>query len=446
MPFVLLLTIAFLFFVKKRQPKKIQKFFFNAFYLRVAGTFAIAFIYEFVYGYGDTYAYYYITQAISSFFPNNFSSWFEILFSDTTGDKESVKACLQIIEELNPIYAIIFQGSDNVTVCKIASVINTVCFNSYLGIALVFGTLSFLGCWYIFKTFVHIYPGYEKFFLWLCLYLPSLWFWGSGLLKDPLCIFSLGILLYSVFVNKGSLIRRIILIFIGVYFLFLIKPYIIYSFAVAYTGSLIINYFRRINILGKFAAIIIFAGLFAVSFSAVTEAITGGFTDIIAQSETFLNSYTQTAETGDATILPSFDPTPFGFLKLSMQGLVTVYMRPFPWEIRKILYLFLILENLLLYYILFKTVKTGPVTFRHNYRVLTSFCLIFVIFIGVVIGVTSFNLGTIARYRVPALPFLFAGIFAWKLSRRKRKLDKTAISETTVIIQVVPPAVFISKD
>ncbi len=426
-PFVLVLIFTALYFFKKKQPDQIKQFFFTALYLRIAGTFAIAFIYEFVYGYGDTYAYYYITQAISSFFPGNFISWLEILFNKSTGDNPSVAACYQLIEEHNDIYAVIFEGRDNVSVCKIASVINIVCFNSYLGIALIFGTLSFLGCWYIFKTFVHIFPGYEKVFSWLCLYLPSLWFWGSGLLKDPLCIFSLGILMHSVFVKDRSLISRLIMICIGSYVLLYIKPYIVYSFSVAYFGSLTINYFRRINIWGKFALIFLFVALLAVSFSAISAAVTEGFTKILTQSEAYLNSYSQSADSGGATIVPTFDPTPFGFFKLSMEGLVTVYMRPFPWEIKKILYLFLILENLFLYYILFKNVKAGPILFRKNYRILISFCIIFVLFLGVVIGVTSFNLGTIARYRVPALPFLFSGIFAWKLSKRKKRIEKPVI-------------------
>ena len=88
------------------------------------------------------------------------------------------------------------------------------------------------------------------------------------------------------------------------------------------------------------------------------------------------------------------------------------------------LYLFLIIENVYLYKIIFEKIKTGPVEFRKNHKYLTNFSFLFFIFLGIIIGVTAFNLGTTARYRVPALPFLFAGVFAYKLLKRKKRLDK----------------------
>ena len=79
---------------------------------------------------------------------------------------------------------------------------------------------------------------------------------------------------------------------------------------------------------------------------------------------------------------------------------------------------------MLLYVIIFKKIKLEPFQFKINNRYVANFCLVFFLFLGTIIGVTSFNLGTIARYRVPALPFLFAGIFVLKLLLKKKKEDK----------------------
>ena len=81
------------------------------------------------------------------------------------------------------------------------------------------------------------------------------------------------------------------------------------------------------------------------------------------------------------------------------------------------------MENILLYYIILKRIKKGPLLFKKNYRRLANFSLVFFIFMGIIVGVTAFNFGTIARYRVPALPFLFAGIFAIKLAKRCRRAE-----------------------
>ena len=65
--------------------------------------------------------------------------------------------------------------------------------------------------------------------------------------------------------------------------------------------------------------------------------------------------------------------------------------------------------------------KKGPLNFKKNYKALTNFSMVYFIFMGIIVGVTAFNFGTIARYRVPALPFLFAGIFSMHLAKRYKK-------------------------
>lgn len=423
-PIILLLLLFFILRLRKKQPEELQKFFLSAFLLRVFGTFTFTIIYQYVYGFGDTFAYYHITQVISSYFPSNVSGWLTILFTDTKSTHPIVLDCLEKIHENNIIEEIIFQGAPNANVSKVAAVFNIICFNSYIAMALIFGTLSFLGCWYIFKTFVHIYPGYEKQFSIFCLFLPSLWFWGNGILKDPICIFGLGILFYNFFVKKKGIVKRLILIVFGAFILISIKSYIFYAFASAVVFGYLYEFFRKTSIIGKVLIFIFSASLMAVLFTTLSEIITNSFMDMIEQSLYFAQSYSVSGSSGDGNEIPVIDPTPAGFVKLSMQGLVTVFMKPFPWDIRKILYLFVIMENVLLYYIFFKKIKTGPVSFLKNHRRLLSFCFIFFIFMGIVIGVTTFNLGTIVRYRVPALPFLFAGFFCLKLRVRKKKIDK----------------------
>ena len=423
-PIILLLLIYILNIIKRRQPLLLQKYFFPGFYLRVLGSITISLVYQYVYGYGDTFGYFQITQNISSFFTKNLFSWIEIIVKSTESENSSTRACYDLVESYNSIAAVVFLNHENVVICKLASVFNIICFNSYIAIAMFFGTLSFLGCWYIFKTFVHIFPGYEKRFALLCLYLPSLWFWGNGILKDPVCIFGLGILFYNYFIKEGSLLKRVLLILLGAIILVNIKSYIFYAFLLAAVLGLIVTYYRSFNIIGKILSILLTGIALASIYPLLSEFVSKSFEDIANQSQYFIDQYSLTASEGDSTIIPTFDPSILGFFKLSLQGLVTVYLRPFPWQLNKVLYLFLIIENVYLYKIIFEKIKTGPVEFRKNHKYLTNFSFLFFIFLGIIIGVTAFNLGTTARYRVPALPFLFAGVFAYKLLKRKKRLDK----------------------
>ena len=423
---IVLALLTFIFnLIKKKQPRELQMFFFKAFYLRVLGSLAITTVYQYIFGYGDTFGYYHIIQVISSFFSNDVVSWANIIWHNTDGDNTHILKCVEVLESGdNPITAVIFVIPENVFICKIASIFNIICFNSYLGMALFFGALSFLGCWYMFKTFVHIFPGYQKQFAWFCLYLPSLWFWGNGVLKDPVCIFALGLLFYYFFVKQRSFLKRIVIISIAVFILLQIKSYIFYAFLIAAALGLIITYFRNFNIIGKIVSLIFVSLLLVLLYPVLAEFINKSFEDIASQSKFFIDQYSQNSTEGDSTIIPVFDPSIFGLIKLSVRGLVTVFLRPFPWEVNKILYVFLILENILLYVVVFKKIKIGPVEFKKNHKYVANFCILFFIFLGIMIGVTTFNLGTIARYRVPTLPFLFAGVFSLKLVFKKRRLDK----------------------
>ncbi len=424
-PIILVLIIAVLNIIKRKQPLELQDYFFKGYCLRIFGTFSLTAVVQYIFQYGDTFNYYNIIQTISSFFAKNPGAWLDIMLKDPSGDNPNVLACVNLLESGNfAISAIIFKIPENLFICKIGSIINIICFNSYLGIGLFFGIFSFLGCWYIFKTFIHIFPGYEKEFAWFCLYLPSLWFWCNGILKDPLSIFALGLLVYNFFVKQRSLLYRGVVIMLSVYLLLQIKSYIFYAFAMASVLALIVVNFKGFNIIGKLISIFFVAISLIFIYPLVSEFVSNSFENITNQSQFFIEQYSSNITEGDSTIIPVYDPSVFGFLKLCLGGLVTVFLRPFPWELNKITYIFLILENLLLYVIIFKSFKTGPLEFKKNHIFLANFCIFYFIFLGMIIGVTTFNLGTIARYRAPALPFLFAGIYCIKLVNKRKNLNK----------------------
>ena len=417
----------FLSRAKSKQPVEIQKYFFNSFFLRVFGAFAISAITQFVYASGDTYPYYYNAQMLRKLFFSSPSSWLEVMCTNPQHGGSAISAYVESMNNVHVYSAAVFSTINyNATVCKIGSLFNIICFDSYLGIAMFFGLLSFLGCWYIFKTFVKIFPGYEKQFSLLCLYLPSLWFWGSGILKDPLCIFGLGLLVYNLFVKDNGILKRILLMAFGAFLLMNIKPYIFYSFIVAVFAGSSIYYFRRFGILGKLLTSFLFFAVIALSYSMISDIVADSVDDMIKESQEYIKNYNVSNQEGSgAVITATMDASPAGLVKLGLQGLGTVYMRPFPWEMNNVLYLFMVLENLFLWYIIFKKVKVGPLNYGKSYLLFINFSFIFFIFLGMVIGITAFNFGTIARYRVPALPFIFAGIFSLKLAKRKKRMKET---------------------
>src|SRR5207253_7339602 len=84
-------------------------------------------------------------------------------------------------------------------IVKIAGFIGIFSFQTYTVIALFFAFLSFTGLWAMYVTLLKLYPAlYKQFFVAIFL-LPSVVFWGSGLMKDSITIGALGWLFYGFY-------------------------------------------------------------------------------------------------------------------------------------------------------------------------------------------------------------------------------------------------------
>ncbi|MEO6455684.1 MAG: hypothetical protein ABIN97_16505, partial [Ginsengibacter sp.] len=96
-----------------------------------------------------------------------------------------------------------------------------------------------------------------------------------------------------------------------------------------------------------------------------------------------------------------------GILKFIPQGLVNVFFRPYPWEITNVLMIFTVLENLVFIFLFIKAlVKTRLFTKKlfvnKNYQ---AFAILFSITLAFIVGISTFNFGTLVRYKIPFLPF-----------------------------------------
>jgi glucan phosphoethanolaminetransferase (alkaline phosphatase superfamily) len=109
---------------------------------------------------------------------------------------------------------------------------------------------------------------------------------------------------------------------------------------------------------------------------------------------------------GSTYSLGELDGTYQGMLRLAPQAIVVSLFRPFLWEVRNPLMLLSALESLIIaiftLYFIFKT------RFRIFGRILKdpvalSF-MIFAIGFAFAVGVSTYNFGTLSRYRIPLLP------------------------------------------
>jgi hypothetical protein len=417
---IIYLIIAYIILYRwksKQNNNNLSKYIIPTFSLRIFSSFCLYYIAQFVYKSGDVFFYVKNIKIYNSIFRKDPTLIPEILFNDFKDLAPGVKNLFEISFES---YA-----SPTVLICKIGSILGLFTNDNFLCISITFSILSAIGVWKLYLVFTDLYPHLYKKLAYGVLFLPSVFFWGSGLAKDPLCIFGLGFLVYyfyEIMFKKRFSIKNVMFLFFGVYILLIIKPYILFSFAPSlliwlffqYNYKVSSTFLRRLNIF--IISIILPLGIFyylqSISSSENSDvskfATENLFEEIKNQQDAYIgiNNY----ESNSFVSIGEFDQSFAGLIKSFPLAINLTLFRPYIWEVRNPFMLISALESLFfLLFFLFVFFKIGVLKFFKT--ILKSpfllACFVFVIFFAGFVGITTFNFGTIARYKIPCLPFLF---------------------------------------
>jgi hypothetical protein len=111
-------------------------------------------------------------------------------------------------------------------------------------------------------------------------------------------------------------------------------------------------------------------------------------------------------DAGSGYSLGELDGTFGSMIKLAPQAVNVSLFRPYLWEVRNPLMLLSALESLGL---LFLTIYTVYKARRYLFGALGNptilFCLMFSVSFAFAVGISTFNFGTLTRYKIPLLPF-----------------------------------------
>jgi hypothetical protein len=89
--------------------------------------------------------------------------------------------------------------NDNRTPIRINAIIMLFSFGNYAVHALVMLVISFVGQFAFYKTFKGYFPGKEMLLAIIIFLTPSILFWTSGVLKEPIAMCLLGLFVYAFF-------------------------------------------------------------------------------------------------------------------------------------------------------------------------------------------------------------------------------------------------------
>ncbi|MBL7712838.1 MAG: hypothetical protein JNL13_10250 [Chitinophagaceae bacterium] len=275
----------------------------------------------------------------------------------------------------------------------------------------------------MFRTFAKQYPHLTKYIAIATLFIPSCFIWGSGIFKDTICMFALGWMLYCAFqllIERNMSFSNIFFLLLSFYILLIVKVYILISFLPALALWILFTYSHKIKPAAiRFVTKSILVSIGVVTFVAVYSyysAALGRYSlDNIAKTSLVTRDWIaySSGDQGSAYDLGDFDPSFSGLLSKFPQAVNVTLFRPYIWEANKSLIflnslesmLFLFLTLKLLFVIgpmrIWKTISTDP-----NIQ----FCLIFSIVFAFSVGISTYNFGSLSRYKIPCLPLYFLAL------------------------------------
>ncbi len=388
-----------------------RQYFIPALTAKIAGAIFIGLIYNYYYGGGDTLNYFYHVQIINSTFFESPATWLRLI-THTADETNIIDA-----RALADMYWYDNYTTGYVTII-IGAIVGVFCFTKYLPINIVIASIAFIGMWLMFITFAAQYKKITKYIAIAILFMPGVIVWGSGLFKDTFCMFSIGCLVYTsdmFFERKVLKISLILLSVLSIALLILIKAYIFIILLPALTIKIFLNYKKRAkyNPQKKSSYYITLVAIYLLTFlilgvfgSKIATYTTQNILETIVVQKNWLLS--QSSNEGSSYDLGDFSPS-FGSIAQKFFPAVNVTLfRPYLWESRSAIQIFNALESsavmLLTLYLLFtkNIFKTLNRIYRDPNMIM---CIFFTCFFGFLVGISSYNFGTLSRYKIPCTPF-----------------------------------------
>lgn len=403
-------------------------YFFPALTLKLIGALALGLVYQFYYDSGDTFMYHtYGSRLVWGAFMESPAAGLKLLWANsesTTG----------IYQYASKIY--LFGDSNSYMIIRIASVFDLLTFSTYSATACLFAVLSFIGSWQFYITFYNQFPHLHARLAIAAFFIPSVFFWGSGVLKDTVTLAFLGIATYQfyvVFIKRKFRLVNILLLLVSLFFIFSIRKFLLQAYlpaVILWIGMSHIGRIRsiilKVMLVPFVGGVIVISGYYAVikvgegddRYAVSKIAMTGKVTAYDIR-------YWSGRNAGSGYSLGELDGSLGTMIGLAPEAINVSLFRPYLWEVKNPLMLFSALEStLLLFIVVYVVAKERLRIFAGVTQFNILFALSFSLIFAFAIGVSTYNFGTLVRYKVPLLPFfLTALILLLDYSKSERKFS-----------------------
>ena len=435
-PIIIFLVYAGAYWIRPRVTDSVnRKYFIPALTVRIIGALAVGFLYQFYYDGGDTFNYHtHGSRIIWEAFMDSPLTGLKLLLANGAHEPSTYSYSSKIWY---------FRDQQSYFLICISAILDLVTFSSYSATAVLFALIGFSGSWLLFWAFYDIHPGFHRWIAFSALFVPTVCFWGSGIFKDTITLAALGGATYSFYTGfflRKQVATNTFMVLISFWVIYSMKKYILLSFLPALILWVVVANVGRIRP--------VVARILVVPIALVVAAILGYYSILKVGEDDPRYRVSKLAETAKVTAydirygwgartgegsgytLGTLDGSWGSMVRLAPSAINVSLFRPYLWEVRNPLMLLSGLESLLFLVVtIWVMVKARKNLFYCLKKPEVIFCLAFAIIFAFAVGVSTFNFGTLSRYKIPMEPFYLLGIglvyFHSKRDRKLEALDKT---------------------
>ena len=413
----------------KQHPE--YKYFVKGLWFKLIGVSFFVSIYLFYYGSGDTIYYFFGAKAVANLFLENFEKGFAILFN--------TNSYYNSFSSFNSVTGYPIKGwfldKNTFLVCRLSAPLYFLGSKSFLITSFLTAVFSYIGVWKFYRLVNILYPGNAKILAYIILFMPSLIFWGGGIMKDSYMLGAvcwLSYSFYAAFISRKKVFWNVVFLVLNTLMILNCKSYILISLI---PGVLLwLNSYYLKSIKNKLIQILVFPLIILSGLSAGALLFTS-FSSSMGRYGSVESAIEKARITQDDLLrvnsygknnynLDRIDGSISGLVSSAPLAVFTALFRPLPWEIGSPTMVVSAIENtILILFVLYSLIRIGPfkffkLTFNDPFLV---YCLVFSLFFAFGVGIAGTNFGALVRYKIPLMPFFFTMVYLIRIKSRSKK-------------------------
>lgn len=342
---------------------------------------------------------------------------------------------------------VIGAGSSTGTMSGIAGLLVYVLGESLHAVSLCFSIWSYFGCVALYRAVRTAFPhSFRQPLLVATLFVPSVVYWTGGILKESVAVGALGFLVLG---TRQLLTGRVIPGAMGVAAaaipIAFVKPYLLFAYVVAAGVWL---YGERVerqgrDILARPVWLLIGAGMAVGGVLGLGRVFPQFSLEMVALEAARLQEVGALADGGsNYSVGDPSATTLVGQLAFVPFGVFSTLFRPLPTEVSNLTMALAAAETTATSFLVVRGLWVhGPMrSLRTVVRTpVLLFCTTFVFVFAAAIGLSTTNLGTMSRYRVPLMPLFLIPVIALNLSRFRGRSSATAPVQPVKTLDAAKP-------